>query len=296
MSGQIRLDRSVLQAQIEAEQMQYEGIIYSVALHIFIFVVSLNFNLIEKHFDLKSARKKIKPVQVEITLIDLESAAGSAAGQATNINLEQNVSTAPELERREEQVTVKMTDEKTDVKELSQTSVAPVKNPTDEKGEINQLTKESPKVSSVNQAEIQMKLLRERQKRVQMEIDQARIQRERALEARQIASDGVSNLVEEESGVALVSPEKFQQFMNSSPSGDSLFGDSSEFVVNINQVSAAEGQEPCPADKKYYNPANECRPYTQVLYKPLCYYEYDECVVLMRKYKIKMGITSPNEK
>ena len=126
---------------------------------------------------------------------------------------------------------------------------------------------------------------------MQREIDESLRQRDLKAKADEVNQAGIENLVAEEQadGSGFVNDEstpRAARAPSSNPSENPLLG-ASDFVVNIKQYAGAQGQEPCPSDRSYYNPGDECKPYKQQLYKPLCYYELNDCLELMKKFKMK---------
>lgn len=310
-----RLDRSVLLAELEAEQRRNEAIIFSAVMHILLVIVAINFHTIEKWLHLnKPTQLGNTSEKVEISLIEVGSQQGTTGAvmqpEAQIVNEASHVATAPEIQKVSEQSSVQNTVmDKNDI-QLSQAQPTAVKLAVDRQAELNQKTKKEKETAAITQAEIEMKRMRERQLQIQREIDEslkARQEQERKQEA---ANQQIANLMpvesddkahvrgpaeagphSGESGVAFMDAETFQNFQAQLAKGAPQTG-SSQFVVNIKQLSKnTEGQEPCPENRTYHNPADECRPYTQKLYKPLCLYEYNECLELMKKMKPDAGDT-----
>lgn len=313
MKPKTALDRSVLLAEFEAEQRRNEGIIFSAILHVLLVVLAINFHSVEKWLNLSSQNKKGNTSQkIEISLIEIGQAGGSGLmTQAPQIQNEALVvAAAPEIQKLSEQATVQNTSTVQNNQELSQAQPSAVQVAVDKQADINQKTKKEKDTAVITQAQIELKQMRERQEKIQREIDEnLKVRREKE-KSEELANKEIANLVPDEnespqhsfksgtrapsdngasgeSGVAFMDPETFRNFQNQYAKGGPQAG-SSQFVVNIKQLSKnTAGQEPCPTDRTYHNPADQCKPYTQKLYQPLCMYEYNECLELMQKYNLK---------
>ena len=59
-------------------------------------------------------------------------------------------------------------------------------------------------------------------------------------------------------------------------------------AVNIHEWGGGSGRTPCPSNREYYNPGDDCRPYKQQLYEPMCVYDLKSCQrILKRLLKFK---------
>jgi hypothetical protein len=313
MKPKTALDRSVLLAEFEAEQRRNEGIIFSAILHVLFVVLAINFNTVEKWLNLSSQSKKGNTSQkIEISLIEIGQAGGSGAtAEVSQIQNEAlSVAVAPNIEKLSEQTSVQNTKTELNNQELSQAQPSAVQVAVDKQADVNQKTKKEKDTATITQAQVDLKQMRERQEKIQREIDESLKVRREKEKTEELANKEIANLVSDEnessqnslqsgarvpadngasgeSGVAFMDPEAFRNFQNQFAKGGPQTG-SSQFVVNIKQFSNnTTGQQPCPTDRTYHNPADQCRPYTQKLYQPLCMYEYNDCLELMQKYNMK---------
>lgn len=313
MKPKTALDRSVLLAEFEAEQRRNEGIIFSAILHVLFVVLAINFHSVEKWLNLSTQNKKGNTSQkIEISLIEIGEAGASGATdrQAQIQNEALVVAAAPEIQKISDQTTVQNTHAVQNNQELSQAQPSAVQVAVDPQADINQKTKKEKDTAAITQAQIDLKQMRERQEKIQRELDENLKERHEKAKLEEVANKEIANLMPDEnetaqvtgksrsrapsdngasgeSGVAFMDPETFKNFQNKYANGVPQTG-SSQFVVDIKQLSKnTAGQQPCPSDRTYHNPANECKPYTEKLYQPLCMYEYNECLELMHKYNMK---------
>ncbi len=321
MKPNTALDRSVLLAELEADQRRNEGIIFSAVLHVVFLLVAINFHSIEKLLNLSSVSKHGNTSEkVEISLIEIGAAPGGAGVAQTAPQIENEASTvaaAPDIQKLSDQAAIQNTKvEQPDVK-LSQAQPAAIKLAVDKQADISQKTKKEAETASVTQAEIDLKRMRERQEKIQREIDESLKTRQEKARAEEVANKEIANLMQDESddrpleksksrapadngasgesGIAFVDAETFNRLKAQYANGAPQTG-SSQFVVDIKQLSTRNaGQEPCPENHTYHNPADGCRQYTQKLYKPLCLYEYSECLELMKKYQMKADGTDATD-
>ncbi len=317
MKPNAALDRSVLLAELEAEQRRNEGIIFSAVVHVVLLLVAINFHSIEKILNLSSVNKFGNTSEkVEISLIEIGAVPGGTGVVQSAPQIENeasNVAAAPDIEKLADQAAVKNTQAVPSEVKLSQAQPAAVKLTVDEQADVSQKTKKEADTAAVTQAQIDLKRIRERQEKIQREIDESMKARQQQARAEEVANKEIANLVDEEnddrsdvksnsraptdngatgqSGIAFMDPETFNQLKSQYAKGAPQTG-SSQFVVDIKQLSKNNvGQVPCPESRTYHNPADQCRQYTEKLYEPLCMYEYNECLELMKKYQMKVSET-----